>query len=278
MEDINEKLKWKFLKSNLIGYLGFVLALIIFFLGTPRDCSVHEQLNEQRYLIDAQSFRPLLKIVDYPIFDLLLLNVSEETARHIVSEIRNKTHTPPTDTFLFPIQYSCELKITNTGNVAANIVLWLCSDTLAGKEEWLRDKLFNSAEFTFTENKNFYHNYYVDIGDTIFIKSDGIFNYPINNIVGFHFYLLYGNESKQLFETYYWSRIKFPYTPIEVVAYGTDSFFTVEYNPKIIIQKSALTYLDHYSVSRIIPQREIKQLTTIVDKIFESASNKNHGN
>jgi hypothetical protein len=189
---------WKWIKKNFWS----LTAIIISIISLCYDRSQNDKIDKQQYELSAINYRPCL-VIDTIMFDSTSFRI--KTA-DLTGQVNDSTGLITVKGEIF---VKTKIRIRNTGNSNAKVILAATVDTICGLKK-IRDELFSLNYNFFPDSIMMDSPYYIDIMPN---KSyDYIINNKFSNFkenkIELHFFILYENEIGQLFDSYCWVKLK----------------------------------------------------------------------
>ena len=195
---ITKSMMWKWLKKNIWS----ISAIIISLGSLVIDKCQSDKIDKQQYELSAINYRPCL-VIDTIMFDSTSFKI--KTA-DLTGQLNDSTGLI---TVKGDIYVKTKIRIRNTGNSNAKVILAATVDTICGLKK-IRQELL-SLNFDFSPDTVSIENpAYLDIMPNKyhdFIFKNKFSNFKENKIE-LHFFILYKNEIGQIFDSYMWVKLK----------------------------------------------------------------------
>ncbi|MDO9629009.1 MAG: hypothetical protein Q7I99_03825 [Acholeplasmataceae bacterium] len=179
-----------------------IIAIIISIVSLVCDKCQDDKIEKQQYELSAINYRPSL-VIDTIMFDSTYFYIKsanltgEENDSIGLVTVNGEIHT------------KTKIRIKNTGNANAKVLLRASLDTICGLKK-IRDEI-HSLNYNFFPDTIIYGPpYYVEILPNKYYEFEfkNSFSNFDDNLIELHFFMLYVNEIGQLFDSYFWFKLK----------------------------------------------------------------------
>lgn len=239
-----------------------MIAVILFTVLFVRDCSNTSKLNELTYRINATQFRPNLKLIGKPAFDIYI-----EGDKFAMKDLLVQDSAGILDVTA-RLRVNAHFRVANIGNSVAHVFGFLSTDTLSGGET-LREQLTidQRSGYELDTTTQYYKLLDISPNDTISVENEYKIKFLKDHTFTLHFLLLYENETGALFDTYYWARCNFG----DILMSPQFSLMAGKPYVRFLIPKKQLTeflhIVDDHSSTRMYSQKQAENIIQFLSNL-----------